>query len=64
MTRKIVNKIITIDTFYKKKLNRKPIFGITGLNPHCESNFNNSEEEKIINKHNKFTLYLICFSKH
>ena len=45
---KIVNKIITIDTFYKKKLNRKPIFGITGLNPHCESNFNNSEEEKII----------------
>ena len=45
---KIVNKITTIDTFYKKKLNKKPSFGIAGLNPHCESNYNDSEEEKII----------------
>ena len=26
----------------------KPKIGITGLNPHCESNFNQSEEDKII----------------
>tara|TARA_Y100000741_G_scaffold362568_1_gene348603 strand:+ start:225 stop:1211 length:987 start_codon:yes stop_codon:yes gene_type:complete len=45
---KIVNKIMTINYFYKKKLNKKPSFAVTGLNPHCESNFNDSEEEKII----------------
>ena len=47
-TSKIVYKIKTINQFYKKKLNITPRFAITGLNPHCESNFNNSEEKKII----------------
>tara|TARA_B100001750_G_C15206336_1_gene446037 strand:- start:218 stop:697 length:480 start_codon:yes stop_codon:yes gene_type:complete len=44
----IVKKIITINNFYKKKLKKKPKFAITGLNPHCESNFKNNEEERII----------------
>ncbi len=44
----ILNKIFTINHFYKKYLNKIPRFAVTGLNPHCESNFNNSEEEKII----------------
>ena len=46
--KKIVNKIKTINEFYKKKLNKIPRFAVTGLNPHCESNFIDSEEEKII----------------
>lgn len=46
--KKIVNKIKTINKFYKKKLNKIPRFAVTGLNPHCESNFVDSEEEKII----------------
>ena len=46
--KKIVHKIKTINKFYKKKLHKTPRFAVTGLNPHCESNFNNSEEEKVI----------------
>jgi len=37
-----------INDFYKTNFNKKPKIAITGLNPHCESNFNNSEEDKII----------------
>ena len=37
-----------INSFYKTNFNKKPNIAITGLNPHCESNFNNSEEDKII----------------
>ena len=48
-TKIILKKIITINKFYKNKLKKKPRFAVTGLNPHCESNFNNSEEDKIIN---------------
>ena len=44
----IVKKIKTINKFYKTKIKKVPRFAISGLNPHCESNFNNSEEEKII----------------
>ena len=47
-TKLIVNKIITINEFYRKKLKKKPRFAVTGLNPHCESNFKNSEEDKKI----------------
>ena len=47
-TDQIINKIITINDFYKKKFNKTPKFAVTGLNPHCESNFKNSKEEKII----------------
>tara|TARA_B100001057_G_scaffold303012_1_gene303232 strand:- start:3432 stop:4379 length:948 start_codon:yes stop_codon:yes gene_type:complete len=46
--RKIINHVQQISNFYKKKFNILPNIGITGLNPHCESNFHRSEEEKII----------------
>ena len=45
---KIINQIKIIRKFYKNKLNKEPRFGITGLNPHCESNYKSSEEKKII----------------
>ena len=44
----ILNKIVTINRFYKKKLKKNPKFAVTGLNPHCESKFIKSEENKII----------------
>jgi Pyridoxal phosphate biosynthesis protein len=44
----IVYKIKTINQFYKNKFNKIPRFAVTGLNPHCETTFNNSEENKII----------------
>ncbi len=44
----ILNKITTIYSFYKKKLKKIPRFAITGLNPHCETKLNFSEEKKII----------------
>ncbi len=46
--KKIIDKIQLIVNFYKKELKKNPIIAITGLNPHCESNFNNSEEKNII----------------
>jgi len=46
--KKIINDIINIDLFYKKKFNKKANFAILGLNPHCESISKVSEEEKII----------------
>ena len=46
--KKIINHVQLITKFYKKKFGLKPNIGITGLNPHCESNFQNSEEDKII----------------
>ncbi len=45
---KIINDVMNINFFYKKKLNKKPKFAIMGLNPHCESIEKVSEEEKII----------------
>ena len=45
---KIYQHVKLITKFYKKKFNKKPKIAITGLNPHCESNFKNSEEEAII----------------
>tara|TARA_B110000116_G_scaffold67920_1_gene58542 strand:+ start:187 stop:1152 length:966 start_codon:yes stop_codon:yes gene_type:complete len=45
---KIINQIKIIRKFYKNKLNKEPRFGITGLNPHCESNYKSSEEKEII----------------
>jgi len=44
----ILKKITTINKFYKTNLKKIPKFAVTGLNPHCESNFNNSEEDTII----------------
>ena len=44
----ILKKITTINKFYKTNLKKIPKFAVTGLNPHCESNFKNDEENKII----------------
>jgi 4-hydroxy-L-threonine phosphate dehydrogenase PdxA len=41
-------KIKLIDLFYKKILKIKPKIAVTGLNPHCESNLKNNEDETII----------------
>jgi len=45
---KIIKKVDAINYFYKKKLNKKAKFAITGLNPHCESKNPKNEEKKII----------------
>ncbi len=46
------NKIITqaqlIHNFYIKRFNKIPKIAVTGLNPHCESNYETSEEKRII----------------
>ena len=47
-TKKIIYNVKSIESFYKKKLNIKPKFAITGLNPHCETYKKFSEEDKII----------------
>ena len=44
----IVNKVITINSFWQKLFNKKPKIAITGLNPHCESIDSFNEDEKII----------------
>ena len=46
--KKIINHVDLIHTFYKNRFNKNPRIAITGLNPHCESNFETSEEKKII----------------
>jgi len=46
--KKIYTQVNLINNFYKRKFNKLPKIAITGLNPHCESNFKNSEEDKII----------------
>jgi len=46
--KKIIYNVKLIENFYKNKLNLKPKFAITGLNPHCETNKKFSEEDKII----------------
>ena len=45
---KIYTHVNLINDFYKKKFNKLPRIAITGLNPHCESNFKDSEENKVI----------------
>ena len=45
---KIINHANKINNFYKKNFKRKPMIAITGLNPHCESNFKDSEEKNLI----------------
>ncbi len=46
--KKIVKNTITLNNFYLKFFSKHPKFGITGLNPHCESSEKSSEETKII----------------
>jgi len=45
---KIINQVMLIKNFYKQIFNKTPRIAITGLNPHCESNYKTSEEERII----------------
>ena len=47
-TLKIINHIKMIKNFYKKKFKKNPNIAITGLNPHCESNYKSSEEDSHI----------------
>ncbi len=46
--RKIINHTLLINDFYKFYNKRKPIIGILGLNPHCETIDIFDEDEKII----------------
>jgi len=46
--KKICNHVKLISEFYKKNFMKNPKIAITGLNPHCESNFKDSEEDKFI----------------
>ena len=54
--KKILNHVDLINKFYKKKFNIKPKIAITGLNPHCESNYKDSEESKIIKPSVKYLI--------
>ena len=45
---KVITHVKIIKNFYKKILRKKVNIAITGLNPHCESNYKSSEEDKII----------------
>ena len=45
---KIYTHVKLITEFYKKNFKRKPKIAITGLNPHCESNFKDCEEDSTI----------------
>ena len=45
---KIYTHVKLITEFYKTNFKRKPKIAITGLNPHCESNFKDCEEDTII----------------
>jgi len=46
--KKIINHVKLINEFYKKRFKKKPKIAITGLNPHCESNYKSSEEDILI----------------
>ena len=46
--KKIYTHVKLITEFYKKNFKKKPKIAITGLNPHCESNFKKSEENTSI----------------
>ena len=46
--KKIINQVHLINKFYNSLSKRNTRIAITGLNPHCESNFKDSEEKKVI----------------
>ena len=46
---KIIENVKLIRNFYERYIKINPKIAVTGLNPHCESNFFKSEEENIIN---------------
>tara|TARA_B100000795_G_scaffold231161_1_gene188887 strand:- start:635 stop:1600 length:966 start_codon:yes stop_codon:yes gene_type:complete len=45
---KIYTHVKLVTEFYKKNFKKNPRIAITGLNPHCESNFKNCEEDATI----------------
>jgi len=45
---KIISNVKIIVKFYKKYFKKIPKIAVTGLNPHCESNFKSSEERASI----------------
>lgn len=46
--KKIIYHVNTINNFYLKHSKKKPKIAVTGLNPHCETISNFSEEKKIL----------------
>ena len=48
-SKKIIYNILEINKFFITNLNKKPFFAVLGLNPHCETINNYSEENSIIN---------------
>ncbi len=57
ITQKLIKeKIIMINSFFKKNFKFKPRIGVTGLNPHCESISKFNEDEKIISLAIKSTI--------
>ena len=44
----IIRKILIINQFFKKFLDKKPKIAVTGLNPHCETIHKFDEDKKII----------------
>ena len=46
--KKIVQKVLLINNFYKKKFKYIPKIAVLGLNPHCESIDRYNEDERII----------------
>ena len=46
--KKIINNILKIHNFYKKRLGKNPNIAVLGLNPHCETTSKISEESKEI----------------
>ena len=46
--RLIEEKVIIIDSFYRKNFGFKPSIGVTGLNPHCESILKYNEDDIIL----------------
>ena len=48
LKKRIIEKILIINDFYKERFKFKPRIGVTGLNPHCESKLKFNEDEIII----------------
>jgi 4-hydroxythreonine-4-phosphate dehydrogenase len=48
--KKIIEKVMIVNNFYKKFLGFKPKIAIVGLNPHCESILKFNEDDKIVKK--------------
>ena len=46
--KKIISQVYLIKKFYNSLFKKNVKIAITGLNPHCESNFKDSEEKKVI----------------